>query len=127
MTQPVIPPQMEEPLAELERRLIEESLRGAGESTGSLRGRDEEIARKLLADAATYAAARLAEVEARSHYVRKLHKRRVTSLSGAVAVRVLECRVSGCVRDLTLTLSRTRPTPVRVLRLRAWVNTPAPA
>jgi hypothetical protein len=31
------------------------------------------MARSLLVDAATYAATRLTEVEARSHYVRNLH------------------------------------------------------
>jgi hypothetical protein len=65
---------IEEPLAELERQLIDEYLRGAGHDPEQLRARhDEPAARALLTDAATYAASRLAEVEARSHYVRNLH------------------------------------------------------
>jgi hypothetical protein len=64
---------IEEPLAELERRLIDDYLQGAGHDPGALRARSDSMARSLLTDAATYAAARLAEVEARSHYVRNLH------------------------------------------------------
>lgn len=64
---------IEEPLAELERRLINEFLVGAGHDPEALRARNDEAARRLLTEAANYAAARLAEVEARSHYVRALH------------------------------------------------------
>ena len=64
---------MEEPLAELERRLIDEYLQGAGHDPEQLRARGDAMARSLLRDAATYAAGRLSEVEARSHYVRNLH------------------------------------------------------
>lgn len=64
---------VEEPLAELERRLINEFLVGAGHDPEALRARNDETARRLLTEAASYAAARLAEVEARSHYVRALH------------------------------------------------------
>jgi hypothetical protein len=64
---------MEEPLAELERRLIEEYLPGAGHDPAALRARTDPETRALLRDAATYASTRLSEVEARSHYVRNLH------------------------------------------------------
>jgi hypothetical protein len=64
---------MEEPRAELERRIVDEYLRDAGHDPQALRARGDAMARSLLVDAATYAATRLTEVEARSHYVRNLH------------------------------------------------------
>jgi hypothetical protein len=63
---------LEEPLAELERRLIDDYLTGAGHDPAALRARGDAMARSLLTDAATYAASRLSEVEARSHYLRAL-------------------------------------------------------
>ena len=70
---PVTP--IEEPLAELERRLFGEYLRGTGETLESLTRRTDDAAHKLLTEASTYVAARLAEVESRSHYVRALRGR----------------------------------------------------
>ena len=64
---------LEEPLAELERRLIDEHLRNGGHDPDALRARHDDAARKLLVDATVYAATKLAEVEARAHYVRDLH------------------------------------------------------
>jgi hypothetical protein len=64
---------LEEPLAELERQLIRAYLAGAGQDLHSLLSRDDEEARKLLAEASRYAAGRMSEVEARFHYLRKLH------------------------------------------------------
>jgi hypothetical protein len=64
---------MEEPLAELERRLIDEYIRKAGHDPDEVRARHDEASRKLLVDASSYAATKLTEVEARSHYVRELH------------------------------------------------------
>lgn len=70
---PSVPP-LEESHAQLERRFIDEFLRGAGEpSAEDLRARDDARARRLLSSASTYAASRLAEMEARSHYIRRLH------------------------------------------------------
>ena len=66
-------PPLEDPLAELERHLISAYLAGAGHDHHTLLARNDEYARKLLADASSYAAGKLTEVEARSHYVRKLH------------------------------------------------------
>ena len=66
-------PPLAEPLAELERRIIDDYIRDHGHDPEHLRGSDDPAARKLLADAATHASARLSEVEARSHYVRELH------------------------------------------------------
>ena len=66
-------PPFEEPLAELERRIIDDYIRGLGHDPDHLRASGDPSARKILADASTYAATRLSEVEARSHYVRVLH------------------------------------------------------
>jgi hypothetical protein len=67
-----IPP-LEEPLAELERRIIDEYIRGLGHDPAALRASEDSGARKILVEASTYAATRLSEVEARSHFVRELH------------------------------------------------------
>jgi hypothetical protein len=64
---------LEEPLAEIERQLISAYVAGAGEDVHALMRRDDEAARKLLAEASLYASERLSEIEARSHYLRKLH------------------------------------------------------
>jgi hypothetical protein len=72
MIDPDVSP-IEQPLAELERRIIDDYLRGAGHDPVALRARHDAMARSLLVDAASYASARLAEVESRSHYVRELH------------------------------------------------------
>ena len=64
---------IEEPLAELERRLIDEYLRSAGHDPDALRARKDEAARKLLIEASVYAATKLTEIESRAHYVRDLH------------------------------------------------------
>lgn len=69
---PDMPP-LEEPLAELERRLIREYLAAAGYDYESLLARQDEQARRLLVDASVHAASRLTEGEARSHYLRNLH------------------------------------------------------
>jgi hypothetical protein len=66
---------LEEPLAELERRLIDEYLRKAGHDPDVLRACHDEATRKLLIDAAVHAATKLAEIETRAHYVRDLHER----------------------------------------------------
>ena len=64
---------MEEPLAELERRLIDEYLRGLGHDPDAVRAKGDEASKKLLAQASTHAALKLTEVESRAHYVRDLH------------------------------------------------------
>ena len=70
--QPDVPP-MEEPLAELERQLIDEYIRGAGQDPAAVRAKGDEASRTLLIAASVYAAAKLTEVESRAHYVRNLH------------------------------------------------------
>ena len=66
-------PPLEEPLAELERHLIDAYLAGAGHDRDRLVRRDDEEARTLLREASRYASVTLSEVEARSHYLRALH------------------------------------------------------
>lgn len=66
-------PPLQEPLAELERRIIDDYIRDHGLDPSALRAATDPQARKMLADAAVYASTRLSEVEARSHYVRVLH------------------------------------------------------
>jgi hypothetical protein len=60
--------------AKLERTLIDEYLRGRGHDPRTLRERDDPEAHLLLVEASTYAAGRLAEVEARAHYVHDIHR-----------------------------------------------------
>ena len=67
-----IPP-LEEPLAELERHIIDDYIRECGHDPAVLRAAGDARAHKILIDASVYAATRLSEVEARSHYVRELH------------------------------------------------------
>ena len=67
-----IPP-LEEPMAQLERRIIDDYIRSHGHDPAALRARTDAGSRAILVGAATYAATRLSEVEARSHYVRDLH------------------------------------------------------
>ena len=64
---------LEEPMAELERQLINAYVAGAGQDLPALLARDDEEARHLLAEASRYASVKLSEVEARSHFVRTLH------------------------------------------------------
>ena len=66
-------PPLEEPLAELERHLIDAYLSGAGQSFHDLMTRDDDTARRLLAEASLYASERLSEIESRAHFLRKLH------------------------------------------------------
>jgi hypothetical protein len=74
MTTPELdPPPAEEPLASLERRLISEYVTAAGLDLATLRLRHDEQATRILAEASKHAAGKLAEVEARSHYLKKLH------------------------------------------------------
>jgi hypothetical protein len=67
---------LQQPLAELERHLIAAYLAGAGQDLHTLMMRNDEGARRLLAEASQYASERLSEIEARSHYVRELHGER---------------------------------------------------
>jgi len=64
---------IEEPLAALERDLIACYVARAGEDLHDLRTRTDNGARNLLAAASRYASTRLTEIEARFHYVHRLH------------------------------------------------------
>jgi hypothetical protein len=66
-------PPVEEPLASLERLLISEYVTAAGLDLASLLLRHDEQATRILTEAARHAGEKLAEVEARSHYLKKLH------------------------------------------------------
>ena len=66
-------PPLQEPLAELERRIIDDYIRDHGHDPETLRASADASAHRILTDAAVYASTRLSEVEARSHYVRDLH------------------------------------------------------
>jgi hypothetical protein len=70
---PVDGPILEEPLAYLERQLIDAFLAGTGQNVHDLMVRNDEDARRLLAEASLFASERLSEIEARAHYLRKLH------------------------------------------------------
>jgi hypothetical protein len=62
-----------DPLAEIERHLISAYVAGAGHDLDALLARTDEDAKQLLAQASRYASAKMSEVEARSHYLHKLH------------------------------------------------------
>jgi hypothetical protein len=63
---------MADPEGRLERAFIDDYLRQHGHEPEEVRSMPEEPARALLAAAAIYAAGRLAELEARAHYVHEM-------------------------------------------------------
>ena len=63
----------EYPRAHLERQWIAAYSAGAGHDPRALMRRADDDARRLLAEASQYASEKLSELEARSHYVRRLH------------------------------------------------------
>jgi hypothetical protein len=62
-----------DPNAILERTLIADFIRARGYDPSRLHELPEADRRRLESDASTYAASRLAEMEARAHYVHELH------------------------------------------------------
>jgi hypothetical protein len=68
-------PPLEEPLAELERQLINAYIVESGHSVQELMGRGDDASRALLAAASRYASQKLSEVEARAHYLQTLRER----------------------------------------------------
>ena len=64
---------MEDPEGRLETALIEEFLRGRGMDASALHALPAEEKRHVLAEASAYAAAKLAEVQSRAHFVHELH------------------------------------------------------
>jgi hypothetical protein len=77
MTNSTENPPLEEPLAELERQLISAFVAGAGQDLEALLARNDEAARRLLADASRHASDKLSEIEARSHFLRRLRGERM--------------------------------------------------
>jgi hypothetical protein len=65
-------PPIEQPLAEFERRIIDDYVRSAGYDPAELRARTDPEARGILTLASAYAAGKLSEVESRMHYLRSL-------------------------------------------------------
>ena len=61
--------------ARLELALIEEYLRQHGHTLTELTQLERAERDQLMHDAAAYAAGRLAEIDARAHYVEDLHRR----------------------------------------------------
>ena len=64
---------MEDPEAQLEEALIDEFMRARGLDSSALHALPEEEAKRVLTEASVYAAARLAEIEARAKFVHAIH------------------------------------------------------
>jgi len=62
-----------DPNAGLERAIIEEFIRTRGYDPARLNDLPEDVRVRVQREAATHAAARLSEMEARAHYVHELH------------------------------------------------------
>ena len=67
------PSLLHDPFAEIERHLIGAYVAGAGYDLETLRARHDDEARGILAAASRYASGQLSEIEARSHYLHRLH------------------------------------------------------
>jgi hypothetical protein len=67
--------EMEDPEGELEKALIAEFLQNRGIDLPALHALPEAEAKHLLTEASVYAAGKLAEVNARSHYVHDIHNK----------------------------------------------------
>jgi hypothetical protein len=65
---------MEDPEAQLEQALIEEFLLSHGHPPRDVPALPEDQRRRLLEAASVYAAGRLAEIQARAHYVHEIHR-----------------------------------------------------
>ena len=63
----------EDPEAQLEKALIDEFLRARGLDSSALHALPAEEAKRVLADASTYAGTKLAEVESRARFVHEIH------------------------------------------------------
>ena len=62
-----------DPHAGFERAMIEEFIRTRGYDAARLQDLLEDLLRRVQSDASTHADARVAEIEARAHYVHELH------------------------------------------------------
>jgi hypothetical protein len=66
-------PTMEDPEAHLEQAFIDGYLRAKGVDAGTIHSLPETEATRLMTEASIYAASKLAEVEARAHFVHDVH------------------------------------------------------
>ena len=66
-------PPLENPERRLEQTLIREFLRARGYDSRALEALPENDRKRLLTEASIHAAGKLAEVEARAHFVRDVH------------------------------------------------------
>jgi hypothetical protein len=64
---------MHDPLAQLERALIDEFLRLRGYDPATIGRLAKDQFNELMKEASVYASAKLSEVETRAHYVDELH------------------------------------------------------
>ncbi len=64
---------MEDPQAKLGRMYVEEYLRNKGHTWESVRALPEDVAKKIMVEASTYAAIKLCEVDARANVVKQIH------------------------------------------------------
>ena len=64
---------MQDSEGKLEKALIDEFLRARGIDPSALHTMPEEEAKHILTEASVYAAGKLAEVEARAHFVHDIH------------------------------------------------------
>ena len=64
---------LRDPLAELERGLIDEFLRRRGYDPATIHTLAEDQLEALMKEASLYASVKLTEVETRAHYVGELH------------------------------------------------------
>ncbi len=67
--------EMEDPEGDLEQALIAEFLQNRGLDLHALHALPEAEAKHWLTEASVYAAGKLAEVNARSHYVHDIHSK----------------------------------------------------
>ena len=74
-TNPDVSP-MQDPERRLEQTLIDEFVRMRGHEPAALNTLPDAERARLLAEASVYAAGKLAEVEARAHFVHELHHAR---------------------------------------------------
>lgn len=64
---------LEDPEGQLERALTEEFLRARGLDSSAVRALPADEAKRVMTEASVYAAAKLAEIEARSRFVHQIH------------------------------------------------------
>ena len=64
---------MEDPEGRLESALVEEFLRARGLDASALHALPADEAKRVMTEASVYAAMKLAEVEARAHFVHAIH------------------------------------------------------